>query len=70
MMLFPAILAILSLTGLIVSFTAGLVKAGIDGLFIMIVCLLSFVFFGSLTLSTAARNGYLPLPSRLRRDPR
>ena len=66
-MLIPAILAILSLAGLIISFTAGLVREGMDGLFIMIVCLSAFVFFGGVTLSTAARKGYLPLPSRLRR---
>lgn len=69
-MLIPAILAILSLAGLIVSFTAGLVREGMDGLFIMIVCLIAFVYFGGVTLSTAARNGRLPLLSRLRRDHR
>jgi hypothetical protein len=66
-MLIAAILAILSLVGLILSVTSGLVTAGVDGLFIVLVCLLTLVIFGGLAFSMAAKNGYIPRPSKLRR---
>lgn len=65
-MLIAAILALLSLAGLILSVTSGLLTAGIDGIFIVLVCLLTLAIFGLLALSMAAKAGYIPLPSRLR----
>lgn len=67
-MLIAAILALLSLAGLILSVTSGLLTAGIDGIFIVLVCLLTLAIFGLLALSMATKAGYIPLPSRLRGD--
>lgn len=69
-MLIAAILAILSLVGLILSVTSGLITAGVDGLFIVLVCLLTLVIFGGLAISLAVKNGYIPLPSRFRHNHR
>lgn len=66
-MLIAAVLALLSLVGLVLSITSGLVTAGVDGVFIILVCLMTCVIFGGLALSMAAKNGNVPLPSRLRR---
>lgn len=54
-MLIAAILALLSLIGLILSITSGLLTAGIDGLFMVLVCLLTLAIFGLMTLSMAAK---------------
>ena len=67
-MLISGVLALLSLVGLILSITSGLVTAGVDGIFIVLVCLLTLAIFGLTTLSMAAKAGFLPLPGRLRRS--
>lgn len=69
-MLISGVLSLLSLAGLILSFTSGLVTAGVDGIFIVLVCLLTFAIFGLITFSTAAKAGYIPVPARLRRSHR
>lgn len=69
-MLIAGVLALLSLVGLILSFTSGLVTAGIDGIFIVLVCLLTLAIFGLTSLSLAVKAGFLPLPARLRRSPK
>lgn len=66
-MLIAGVLALLSLAGLVLSFTSGLVTAGVDGIFIVLVCLLMLAIFGLMTLSMAAKAGLLPLPAGMRR---
>lgn len=63
-MLTAAVIALLSLVGLVLTITSGLVTAGVDGLFAVAVCLLMLAIFGLLALSLAAKGGYLPLPGR------
>lgn len=65
-MLIPAILAVLSIIGLVLTVTSGLVTSGIDGLFMVLVCLLALAIFGGLALRSAADAGYLPIPARLK----
>ncbi|HVB98969.1 MAG TPA: hypothetical protein VNJ12_06500 [Candidatus Dormibacteraeota bacterium] len=60
-MLIAGFLALLSIVGLILSFTSGLVASGIDGIFIVLVCLLMLAIFGLTTLSLAAKSGLLPV---------
>jgi hypothetical protein len=67
-MLIAGIIALLSFVGLILTFTSGLLTAGVDGIFILLVCLLSLVIFGGLAFSLAVKAGYIPLPARLRHD--
>jgi hypothetical protein len=59
-MVISAILALLSLVGLILTFTSGLLTSGVDGLFLVIVCLATALIFGLQALSEAARMGLLP----------
>jgi hypothetical protein len=66
-MLIAAFLALVSLVGLVLSITSGLIFAGVDGLFIVLVCLLMAAIFGGNALSTAARLGYIPVPARFRK---
>lgn len=67
-MLVAAAIAVISLVGLILSFTSGLVTAGVDGIFVVLVCLMVCAIFGLLALSLAAQAGYIPTPSRLRHE--
>ncbi|HVB33318.1 MAG TPA: hypothetical protein VNJ52_02925 [Patescibacteria group bacterium] len=67
-MLIAAIVAVLSLIGLILSITSGLVTAGVDGVFIILVCLLTLAIFGLMFLEMAAKAGVIPMPGRFRRD--
>lgn len=64
--LISACLSVLCLVGLVLSITSGLVTAGVDGLFVVLVCLLMAVIFGLNALSTAASAGF-PLPARFRK---
>lgn len=66
-MLIAAFLALVSLVGLVLSITSGLILAGVDGLFIVLVCLLMTAIFGGNALSLAAKAGYIPLPARFRK---
>jgi hypothetical protein len=65
-MLIPAILALLGLAGLILSITSGLVTAGVDGVFIILVCLMTMAIFGGLVLRLAVAAGYIPVPARFK----
>jgi hypothetical protein len=51
LMLIAAILAILSLVGLVLTFTSGLATSGVDGIFLILVCLLTASIFGYQALS-------------------
>jgi hypothetical protein len=66
--LISACLSVLALVGLVLSITSGLITAGVDGVFIVLVCLLMAVIFGVNALSTAASAGYLPVPARFRKE--
>ncbi len=66
-MLIAALLSLFSLVGLILSFTSGLAFAGVDGLFAILVCLVTGTIFGLTAISTAAKAGYLPVPARFRK---
>lgn len=66
-MLIAALLSLLSLVGLILSISSGLITAGIDGLFVVLVCLLIGTVFGLIALSMAAKAGYIPVPARFRK---
>ena len=66
-MLIAAILSLLSLIGLVLSITSGLVTAGVDGVFLVLVCLMTGTIFGLLALSMAAQAGYVPVPARFRK---
>jgi hypothetical protein len=65
-MLIPAILALLALVGLVLSITSGLVTAGVDGVFIILVCLMTLAIFGGLALRIAVEAGYIPVPARFK----
>ena len=67
LMLIAAILSLLSLIGLVLSITSGLVTAGVDGVFLVLVCLMTGTIFGLLALSMAAQAGYVPVPARFRK---
>ncbi len=67
-MLIAGVLALLSLVGLILSITSRLVGAGVDGIFIVLVCLMMLAIFGLMTLSMAAKAGLIPVPAAMRRD--
>ena len=60
LMLIAAFLALLSLVGIVLTFTSGLATSGVDGLFLILVCLLTGTIFGLTALSMAAKAGYLP----------
>lgn len=66
-MLIAAFLSLLSLVGLVLSITSGLITAGVDGLFVVLVCLLMFVIFGGNALSIGVKLGYIPVPARFRK---
>jgi membrane protein DedA with SNARE-associated domain len=66
LVLIAALISLLSLVGLVLSVTSGLITAGVDGLFIVLVCLLTGTVFGLLALFLAARAGYLPVPERFK----
>ena len=59
-MVISALLTLLSLVGLVFTFTSGLIASGVDGLFLVLVCLLTAAIFGLQALSEAARLGFLP----------
>ena len=65
-MLIAAFLALVSLVGLVLSITSGLISAGVDGLFVVLVCLLMAAIFGGNALSLAVKAGYIPVPARFR----
>jgi hypothetical protein len=69
-MLIPGILALLALVGLVLSITSGLVTAGVDGLFIILVCLLALAIFGGLALRIGVEAGYIPVPARFKASQR
>jgi hypothetical protein len=56
LMLIAAILAILSLAGVVLTITSGLATSGVDGLFLILVCLLTAAIFGFQALS---QGGFL-----------
>jgi hypothetical protein len=56
LMLIASVLALLSLAGLVLTFTSGLALSGIDGLFLILVCLLTAAIFGYQALS---QGGFL-----------
>jgi hypothetical protein len=56
LMLIAAILAILSLVGVVLTITSGLATSGVDGLFLILVCLLTAAIFGFQALS---QGGFL-----------
>jgi len=66
-MLIAAILSLLSLIGLVLSITSGLLTAGVDGVFLVLVCLMTGTIFGLLALSMAAQAGYIPVPARFQK---
>jgi hypothetical protein len=66
-MLIAAILALLSLVGLVLTITSGLLTSGVDGLFLLLVCLLTGTIFGLIALSGAMQAGYIPAPARFRK---
>lgn len=55
-MLIAAILSLLSLAGLVLTITSGLATSGVDGLFLVLVCLLTAAVFGYQAL---AQGGFL-----------
>ncbi len=59
-MVISALLTLLSLVGLVLTFTSGLLTSGVDGLFLVIICLFTALIFGLQALSEAARLGFLP----------
>jgi hypothetical protein len=67
-MLIAAILALLSLIGLILTFTSGLLTAGVDGIFMILVCLITLAVFGGIALSLGVQGGYIPVPARFRHN--
>lgn len=66
-MLIAAFLSLLSLVGLILTIVSGLATSGIDGIFLILVCLLTGTVFGLIALSAAAEAGYVPVPARFRK---
>lgn len=66
-MLIAAFLALISLLGLILSITSGLIFSGIDGLFVVLICLLTGTIFGLMAVSMAIKGGHVPLPVRFRK---
>jgi hypothetical protein len=56
LMVIAAILTLLSLAGVVLTFTSGLATSGIDGLFLLFVCLLTAAIFGYQALS---QGGFL-----------
>jgi hypothetical protein len=66
-MLIAAVLSLLSLVGLILTIVSGLATSGVDGLFLILVCLLTGTIFGLIALSMAADAGYIPVPARFRK---
>ena len=59
-MLIAAFLSLLSLVGLILTFTSGLISAGVDGIFLLLVCLVTGAIFARVAVVEAASAGYLP----------
>ena len=57
LMLIAAILSLLSLIGLVLSITSGLVTAGVDGGFPVLGCLRTGAVFGRLALWMGAQAG-------------
>jgi hypothetical protein len=51
LMLIAAFLSLLSLVGLVLTVTSGLATSGIDGIFLILVCLLTAAVFGYQALS-------------------
>ncbi len=51
LMLIAAFLSLLSLAGVVLTITSGLATSGIDGLFLIFVCLLTAAIFGYQALS-------------------
>lgn len=66
-MLIAAILAVLSLVGLIFTIVSGLLTSGVDGLFLLLVCLLTGTIFGLHAFASAVQAGYLPGPACFRK---
>ncbi|HEV2388752.1 MAG TPA: hypothetical protein VGS20_16030 [Candidatus Acidoferrales bacterium] len=64
LVLVAALISLLSLAGLILSVTSGLITAGVDGVFLVLVCLLTTAIFGLLALLLAAKAGFVPVPAR------
>ncbi len=64
LMLIAALIALLSLAGVVLSITTGLLASGIDGLFVIFACLMMAAIFGGLALSLASQGGYLPSRGR------
>jgi hypothetical protein len=67
LMLIAAILSLLSLIGFVLSITSGLITAGVDGVFLVLVCLMTGTIFGLLALSMAVQAGYVPVPARFQK---
>jgi hypothetical protein len=66
LVLVAAVISLLSLVGLVLTVVSGLITAGVDGVFLVLVCLLTGTVFGLLALYLAAQAGFLPVPARFK----